>query len=679
MTFATSARALLLLFCLLPLPLAAQEQAEGDHVKVTWLVPERFGPQPETIGLHFEVDPHWHVYWLNPGDSGAEPRFDFSGNATVGPPQWPAPTRLPVAHLTNLGYEGSVAYLFEVTPAQGAQQVELSVDLEWLVCEEECIPGFATMSLNRPLGESGQWRPETLQRRDAAAARVPKPGAGSGWTLGAAHVDEGSLSLDASGSGQAPPQLYPKDGAFVSPAEPRVERSGDGWRFRFATQAGMQAPDALGFVLVEGDESWDFDGIATLSGAVAAVPDGGAQGAVALGWLLALAFAGGVILNLMPCVFPVLAIKLFSLIGMPGGTGLQSRLREGLLYTAGVLATFAALGGVFLALRAGGAAVGWGFQLQSPVVVLLLVLLFWTMALAFLGVFELGHGLTRLAGKGGGGSFATGVLAVFVAAPCTGPFMGAALGASATLPAQQAMAIFLGLGAGLAAPFLLLAATPALVERLPKPGPWMDTLRQLLAFPLLATVLWLLWVLGRLGGEGRWLLGGIALLSLSFALWLLRSRRRGLRWTAVVLAVATLGFAVRDADRLSAPATAVATASAWQAYDRARIDAARAVGQAVFIDYTAAWCITCQVNKAVVLDTEETLRLFDDHDVLRVRADWTRYDPAITAALAELGRNSVPVYVFYPANGGAERVLPQILGRGDIRDLFPADSTGDSS
>ena len=292
------------------------------------------------------------------------------------------------------------------------------------------------------------------------------------------------------------------------------------------------------------------------------------------------------------------------------------------------------------------------------------------MALSFIGAFEFGHSLMNLAGKANSrSSFATGVLAVFVAAPCTGPFMGAALGASAVLPAPQAMAIFLGLGAGLAAPFLLLAISPRLSALLPKPGPWMETLRQFLAFPLFATVIWLLWVLGHLVGDDGWLIGTGLLLVVSLAIWLLRSDRSIVKVGAGAMVLLAMVVAVKQLQHAETAALPTASDSAWQSFDAQKIAAARQNGQAVFIDYTAAWCITCQVNKKLVLDTDEASALFEQHDVLRIRADWTRYDEDITEALAALNRNSVPVYVFYPAGGGQE-VLPQILTLDLIRELF---------
>nr|WP_221192095.1 protein-disulfide reductase DsbD domain-containing protein [Microbulbifer rhizosphaerae] len=645
---------------------SAQNSASGDHVRVRWLAPDTFATdETETIGFYFEVDPEWHVYWRNAGDSGAAPRFDFTAeDAEVGETQWPFPVRLPIEHLTNLGYEGDVAYLFDVTPAAGASRISLKVNLEWLVCKVECIPGFGTMSLERPVREAANWPGEDLALRDRFAARIPGPGSTSPWevvALSEVGTDKVQLAL-ARGSGGVP-RIFPLDGGLLTAAEPEQRIDGDRLHYIFTRVPGTPLPESTRFVLTDGERAWQLN----------EVPFGGPPVSrtgepQALWWLLLAAFAGGVILNLMPCVFPVLSIKLFGLVN--AGTGTAGRVREGLIYSAGVLATFAALGALLLVLRAGGAAVGWGFQLQSAPVVLALILLFWLMALSFSGVFEFGHRLMNMAGNSRGGSFATGVLAVFVAAPCTGPFMGAALGAAAVLPAASAMAVFLGLGAGLAAPFLLLCASPGLLNRLPAPGPWMDKLRQLLAFPLYTTVIWLLWVLGRLVGESGWLIGTLLLLAVVFALWLGRSFSGAGRAAGTLMAVAALITAFGTLRTTPESQTQSLAQGGWQAYDRAAIDRARADRRAVFIDYTAAWCITCQVNKKLVLESPAVMDLFETHDVMLVRADWTNHNPEITRALAELGRNSVPVYAWYPPGADGPELLPQVLQERMIAALF---------
>ncbi|SHF52116.1 thiol:disulfide interchange protein DsbD [Microbulbifer donghaiensis] len=651
-------------FVILAHPAGAQSTASGDHVRVRWLAPDTFAQgNAETIGFYFEVDPGWHVYWRNAGDSGAAPRFDIRAvDAEVGDIQWPFPVRLPIEHLTNLGYEGDVTYLFALTPKAGAERVALDVNLEWLVCKVDCIPGFGTMQLSRPVAQQANWNGTDRALRDRFQARVPGPQEQSPWRA-VEMVEAGAgqlrLAIEPTGEGGAVvPQVFPVDGELLAAAEPRVESAQGRVDYTFTRVPGAPLPTAADFVISDGQRAWLLD----------AIPVGAAAQQWRALWLLLLAaFAGGMILNLMPCVFPVLSIKLFGLMG-PGATT-SSRVGEGLRYSAGVLATFAGLGAMLLLLRAGGAAVGWGFQLQSAPVVLLLILLFWLMGLSFSGVFEFGHRLMNMAGRSHGGSFATGVLAVFVAAPCTGPFMGAALGAAVTLPAAQAMAIFLALGAGLAAPFLLLCASPAVLNRLPAPGPWMEKLRQLLAFPLYATVIWLLWVLGRILGESGWLIGALLLLAVVFALWLGKSFGRGARVAAYML-VAVATAAVFGALRTPPPVAPQSADRGWHSYDKLAIEQALAQNRPVFIDYTAAWCITCQVNKKLVLESASVMDLFRANDVLLIRADWTTQDAEITAALSALGRNSVPVYAWYAPGAREPELLPQILQERMIAALF---------
>ncbi len=683
---------LILAFCLaLPIVPSFARAAEvivSDHVRISWLAPEAFAADPAaqnaTLGIYFEPDPEWHVYWRNPGDSGAAPRFSFNAaNATPGEILWPYPARLPVAHLVNLGYEGDIAYLFKLgvdhldlrKANPDPRRVRLEVDLEWLVCKEECIPGWGTLSLERPIrGDNHRWNTDTKSLVERFYERVPRPDTQSPWRVSCAYWgDNGVLTLklvptddQATIDSLPQPDAFPLNGEFFNPAAPEVVRSGSALELRFATSPGVKPPSTVDFVLAAEGRAWEFNKLPLHRGAFSDAEP------LALGMLLLSAILGGLILNLMPCVFPVLSIKLFALINTPGDGRAQvrHRLREGLSYSAGVLLTFALLGVLFLVLRAGGAAIGWGFQLQSPAVVLGLILLFWLMALSFLGSFEFGHRLMQAAGKTNtSSSFVTGILAVFVAAPCTGPFMGAALGAAASLPALSAMVIFLGLGLGLAAPFMLLAASPRLASLLPKPGPWMESLRQFLAFPLFATVLWLLWVLGRLVGDNGWVIGGGVILLLGFALWLGKSSRAFWRRSAWLIALFALVWAFVQIGQVKPDVQSVTSNDQWQAYDAERIRQARAQGQGVFIDFTAAWCITCQVNKKLVLDTQAANDWFEANDVVRIRADWTRYDPQITQALDAFGRNSVPLYVYYPADGSQPVILPQILTVDMIRAL----------
>ncbi|WP_226648508.1 protein-disulfide reductase DsbD family protein [Microbulbifer variabilis] len=645
----------------------ALEEASGEHVRVRWLAPSIFEERiTEKIGFYFEVDPGWHVYWRNPGDSGEAPRFDIEAQgASFGKIEWPFPTRLRVEHFTNLGYEGNVAYLFDLRPKFGAPKVSLNTDLEWLVCKVECIPGRGTMTLSRPVEKQSKWVEEDLTLRDRFAEKLPISQESSPWMLDSLVLqgkDHIRLLTEARKKGRAP-QVFPLDGKIFSPDKPIMERDGNMFVYLFKRQPDVEIPESVSFVLSDGYRAWKFDDVAFDSPLPAAKwrPL----------WLIILAaLAGGVILNLMPCVFPVLSIKLFGLIG--GGYNSGSRLREGLLYSAGVVLTFGILGLLLLILRAGGSSIGWGFQLQSPAVVLALIVLFWVMALSFHGVFEFGHHLVKVAGLSKGGTFVTGVLAVFVAAPCTGPFMGVALGTATVLPPLEAMLIFICMGIGLAAPFLILCICPPLMSRLPSPGPWMDKLRQLLAFPLYATVIWLLWVFGRMEGETGWLLGTSMVLLVTFALWMIRNYSgvvSVISWMILIISLPA-GFLLLDKEEQKPlPVT-----MGWKEYDPQLLKQAQKEKRSVFIDYTAAWCVTCQVNKKRVLDKEKTLKIFQDNGVLLLRADWTREDPVITESLAALGRNSIPVYAWYPAGAKRPQILPQILQEYMIVDLFDESS-----
>lgn len=435
--------------------------------------------------------------------------------------------------------------------------------------------------------------------------------------------------------------------------------------FLFETNPGIKLPERHAFLLVDDTGAYEHASFQLANPTNPTnQPD---QEETTFIILLLSAFLGGIILNLMPCVLPVLSIKFFSL----AKVSRETRWHEILFYTLGVLVTFTALGGIFLALRAGGSAIGWGFQLQSPPIVMALILLFWMMGLSFLGFFEFGDAIVRSAGRfQQSGAFATGVLSVFIATPCTGPFMGTALGAAATLPALQALTIFFFLGLGLAFPFLLLAIFPNL--RLPKPGMWMITLRQFLAFPLFATVIWLLWVLGLQLGTDAWLYVSIICLVLTFSLWLGKDRPKLIKGLAWLIAIGALGAGSKWVT--SAPTVGMMEVTKgtvrWEDYDAAAIAAARGK-QPIFIDFTAAWCVTCQVNKKTVLETEAAEAIYLKQNVKLIRADWTNLDPKITDALAEFERASVPLYLFYPADGSKPKILPQILTLAEIEGLFP--------
>jgi thiol:disulfide interchange protein DsbD len=657
---------LLVQLVLLSLPLLAHavESTSGDHISIRLIAPEKFAANQETlIGILFEPDEHWHVYWKNPGDSGAAPKFNItSDQADIGPIQWPAPTRLPVAHLTNIGYEGQVAYLFSVKP-KSLGKVQVTADLEWLVCQEECVPGFGKLTFERESATGpSQWKPGAEAVIQSFASRLPSPAEQAPFKISKVSFEGGDLKVDVADEMPSDLNLFPTNGEFVSPAKPlKLDRG-----FVFKTNAGAQSPATLGFLATTSSGVWEFSDLPL------APAQSEAQSETPIWILLLSAVAGGFLLNLMPCVFPVISIKAFSLLKADG----KERVRDCLQYSAGVVTTFTLIAIVFLSLRHAGKSIGWGFQLQSPLVIYSLVLLFWMMALNFLGVFEFGSSVMNLAGKQKfpNSSFGTGVLSVFIAAPCTGPFMGTALGAAAVASAPGAFLIIFCLGVGLTSPFLVFAAFPRSLSWLPRPGAWMETLKQFFAFPLLATVIWLLWVLGQQVDTLGWVFASIALLGLSFALWLGKTNLKLKRAIALLLAVGTIVFSGQRIHQATASEN-IHHAGAWKPYSEAELSSLLVAKKSVFIDFTAAWCITCQVNKQAVLNTDAGQAAFAKQDIVLMRADWTRYDPAITTALSRLGRNSVPVYAYYHRGSSKPVLLPQLLSLAMIENLNPDQPT----
>ncbi len=641
--------------------------------------------QPLELLLSLTIRPGWHTYWRNPGDSGEAPRIDWTlpPGVSAGALQFPAPALIRVGPLANFGYSGRALHPVRLSiPADWplGEPIPVRAQAHWLVCEEHCVPESAVLELT--LNTAAAAGPSDPQAQEAfAQARAGLPvGTLAGATL--TPTPGGlRLSLPRAGLGEAPTavRFFPWSWGLIEPA---------------ADQPWRLAADRLELDLTPGETAGTADpgGLLTLTGADGAVrsfevdatrvlpaqtpPRITAPSAPALGLPLALglAFLGGLILNLMPCVFPVLAIKALSLAGQ-GGLSARQRGAHGLAYTAGVLVFFAALTAVLLAVRAGGTAIGWGFQLQYPPFVAIMAYVFLVLGLSLAGAVTLGGRLMGLAGGqvGGGsaGAFGTGALAALVAAPCTAPFMGAALGYALTLAWPLALAILLALGLGLAAPFLALSLTPGLARRLPRPGAWMEHLKQLLAFPMFATAAWLLWVLSVQTGPAGLALVLAGMLAASFGLWAReRTAMAGRSWRRVgegaalagLAAALWLGFATAGSptpQQSAAPAAPQAGLAA-QPYTPARLTQARTQGRPVFVNMTAAWCITCLVNERVALRATSVAAAFRAADLLYLKGDWTGRDPQIGDYLAGFGRTGVPLYVYYPA-GGEPRVLPQIL------------------
>ena len=640
------------------------------------------------VDLHLDIAPGWHTYWRNPGDSGlpTEIAWTLPAGLTAGDIVWPVPERFVVGGLGNYGYRDNVNLLVPITVSDQVKPGEtahLDAAVSWLVCSEICIPGEAKLALDLPVSTHPALPDPAVQELFATARRqLPKP-ANFEARFATAHQELRLLLPKTALAGMAQPSVsfFPFDAnAIDAAAEPKLQRRAGGFELvmQRADTPAATVPKGLDGVLVLRDANGGEQALSLQ--ALPAAAASAEENAAAIGWWQALLFAliGGIILNLMPCVFPVLSLKLVSLAGI----GDRAAHHHAVAYAAGVILSFAALGGVLLILRAGGAAIGWGFQLQSPVVVGLLAYLLFAMGLSLSGVAEFGIGLAgaggRFAGRGGlGGAFATGVLATIVATPCTAPFMGAALGFALLAPAPLALAIFVALGIGLALPLAIASMIPGITRWLPRPGRWMVLLKQLLAFPLHGTVAWLIWVLiQEVGPEGS-LIALLGLVLVGFAVWVFgatrlaapATRRLGIGLAAVGTAAA-LAIAV-TASPPSAPAKLVASNEAlpYEPFTPARLAGLTAERQPVFVNLTAAWCITCLVNEHATLDTAAIRHAFAEHHIVALKGDWTRQDPQITGLLQQFGRSGVPLYLLYDRSG-TPNVLPQILTQSEVLDAI---------
>jgi thiol:disulfide interchange protein/DsbC/DsbD-like thiol-disulfide interchange protein len=664
--------------------------------------------QPATLALRLKIQDGWHTYWRNPGDSGLPTTLDWklpSGFA-AGAIEWPAPKALPAGPLVNYGYEGEVLHLVPLTvpgDAKVGAPVTLAARADWLVCRETCIPDGADLSLTLPVAAApqadGRWQPRI------AATEAALPRALDGWTVSAEGKGANiALTLRPTGAGGHPGDLrfFPNDEGRVEPSAPQaVARTPDGaWQVMlpvasqltpfdrvagvvtssrgFATPAGLVHAAALdvpltGSVVAGPKPKLDAPVLSLAPEGISGAPVG-PSGVVSLWTAAFLAFIGGLVLNLMPCVFPVLSLKALSL-AAPGHDDRRTLRLQGFAFAAGVVLTFVALAGALLVLRAAGQQLGWGFQLQSPAVVTGLAVLFFILALNLSGVFEFAT-LVPSAAAGWTArnpyvdAVASGVLAVVIASPCTAPFMGAALGFAIAQPPVETLAVFVALGLGMALPFVLLSAFPAWRRLLPRPGAWMERLKQLLAFPLYGTVAWLAWVLGAQVDNDAVVRLLATLVVVAFGLWCWRAYRGGgaRGWSVAALAGLAGAIAIgwplvngaKEAEAAVARSASAGTDATWQPFSPQKVAELASAGRPVFVDFTAAWCVTCQVNKRLVLNTANVRAAFAARDVALVRADWTRRDPVITAALGTLGRNGVPVYVLYRP-GKAPLVLPEVL------------------
>ncbi|MBJ7500260.1 MAG: thioredoxin family protein [Sphingopyxis sp.] len=638
------------------------------------------------VAVRQDIRPGWHTYWRNPGDSGGatELTWTLPAGVSAGPILWPLPERQPVKGLMNYGYSRQV-YLpvpIEVPrAAKAGTMLPLSVKVLSMVCSDEiCVPDERSVTLDLPIRDGV---PPLIAGEGAAIERIvdaaPRPA-----DIDAHIARDGAdlvLTLRGAvlrGTALANAYLFPFEGGIVEhPAAQRAEREGDDLILRMkaggAVLAGGLAKPVQGVVSTS-QGAWEIT-------AQARAPPGRAGGTSATLFAQAALFAliGGLILNLMPCVFPILAMKAASLSASAHSP--RTARRDGIAFLLGVLTTFILLAGALLVLRAGGEAAGWGFQLQNPAVTAALALVMLAVGLNLSGVFAVampgsgaGSGLTRL--PGGTGAFFTGVLAVVVAAPCTAPFMAFALGAALVMPAPMALAVFAMLGLGLALPYLVISLSPGVLRRFPKPGPWMDRLKSILAFPMYGAALWLVWVFARqTSGEALALiLAGGLLLAFGLTLWGWRQNARMAgRGARAATAVSLLSLLTAAAVTLSAASLAPGAESSGEAatetpWSPDAVATARAEGKVVFVNFTADWCVTCKVNERAALATGGTRALFADAGAVYLVADWTRRDDAIARELERFGRSGVPLYLVYAPGKAEPEILPQLLTPGIVAD-----------
>ena len=672
-------------------PALAQSVVQTDNVRAE-LVSEQAtvkAGEPFWVGLRQTIRPKWHTYWKNPGDSGlpTEIAWTLPPGAKADPIVWPAPHRFDIGGIINYGFKDEAMLLVRITPpADLAGPLRISADANWLVCEDVCIPEEGKFELNLPAGSSGlPADPATRALFDKARRDVPLP---SPWPARYGVATSGDPTLVVEAKGLKPDTLrdiyfFPAEwGPVATMAKQAASVTADGIRVPLRKgDAKAAMPERLAGTLVlsektaAGEVRQAFDISAQRDPAFVPAAATLAEASEQLSLFQALLFAllGGLILNLMPCVFPVLAMKAAAFARLAGHAQGEMR-RDGLAYTAGVLVSFGAMAAIVVAIRASVGEVNWGFQFQSPVFSLLIAYLFFVVGLNLSGVFEVGG---RLAGVGQGlaarggttGAFFTGVLAVIVATPCTAPFMAAALGFALSQPAPATVAVLLAMGFGLALPYLALTMIPALQRSLPRPGAWMDRLRQFLAFPMYASAVWMIWVLTQQTGPDGvvYALGGMILIA--FAIWVLRLgsaswTRRGLAAASVVLAFAAV-VKLDDGQATAASASGGPTPGVnfdgWERFSRERMTAAHAAGKPVFVDFTAAWCITCLVNERVALETPAAKKAFEQAGVVKLKGDWTNRDAEITSVLKELGRAGVPLYLFWVPGADRPKILPQIL------------------
>jgi thiol:disulfide interchange protein DsbD len=656
--------------------------------------------RPFWVAVHFDIEEEWHIYWRTPGDAGMAPSFEWHlpPDFRVGDIQWPYPKRIILSTLANFGYENEVLLMSEITPPdviEPGSEFEIGLHVDMLVCKEECLPAESDLMLQLAVSNAipdfnARWMDKFAETRN----KIPLPN--PGWEIEAIKEDT-IVAINArmpdwfSGkiSGLS---FFPFSSEILqNAAQQRFSVTSDGFKLNLLLSPSLlQSPERISGILVA-DEGWR--GAVSEKAITIDLPvkesatSKSGQEYLEIGsiWLaLFFAFVGGMILNLMPCVLPVLSLKILGFIQQAGDER-QKIVLHGLIFTLGVLVSFLMLATILIILRAGGEQLGWGFQLQSPNFIFILSIFFFLFALSLFGVFEIGISLTGVGSQTGGkpgrfGTFLSGVTATVVATPCTAPFMGSALGYALSQPAFYAMLIFSALGLGMATPYLLLSFFPALLKFVPKPGAWMETLKQFMGFLLAGTVIWLIWVLGIQSGLNTVAITLISLLLIAISAWIFgrwgnigrAQRTRILAMIASsILIIATISFgilfiATANQEQIPTASNYKADGIKWEPFAEERLQELKQTQNAIFIDFTAAWCLSCQVNERVAFGSREVQQKFKDLDIIALKADWTSRDEEITKSLASYGRNSVPLYVLYGKEKKEVIILPEIITPGIV-------------
>jgi len=679
--------------------LQAEQIAQTENVRAE-LVSEFSSVSPGSsfwVALQLDIRPGWHTYWRNPGDSGEPTRVTWTlpDGVKASEIYWPAPKRIPYGPLVNFGYADRALHLVQISlPAdwRPGDPLNATAEAAWLVCQDICIPESATLRLSLPT-TSGPPEVDKSVSDEIERARASLP-VQAPWP--ASFRDEGdklvlNVATGVKNVDIASAYFFPNEWGSVEPSGQQnfaVHKD----RLSLELVPGENAPELLEGVLVIEEQSGDGilkgafeiraqrdgDAAAATGGSSTAFANGvqnGAPGSIVIA--LAFAFLGGIILNLMPCVFPVLSVKAIGIVRHAGKSPWDLRL-NGFVYAAGVLSFMALLGVILISLKTAGAEIGWGFQLQAPAFVAAMAVILFALGLNLSGYFTFGQSVMgyggSLSGRSGQiGTFFTGALAALVATPCTAPFMGAAIGFALSQPWPVALSIMMSLGIGLAFPYFLLTWIPGIANRMPRPGAWMDRLKQLLAFPMYGAAVWLVWVLSIQTGPQAILVALSAMILVAFAIWLRQTTRdfrpvwRTLGGAGAIVAVVS-AFSLSFVPQTVPPnkgnvpvAGSKADLVSYEPFSKARLQELRAAGTPTFVNITAAWCITCKVNERIALSSANIANVFANRGIAYLKGDWTNRDAEITQYLGSYGRSGVPLYVVYGPADEEPIVLPQLL------------------